>query len=117
MVRTFAAVAATAACSIALGCATPVPQSKVNSSAAAIQSAEQLGAVDDPRAAQHLQMARDQRNRGLSLINAGKNKEAGRMLDRAQADAELAYSLAGEANMRNEAARMLEEILFLRAKL
>lgn len=117
MIRTHASIAAIAACSIAVGCATPVPQSKISSSASAIKAAEGIGAADEPGAAEHLRLARNQRAQGLRLVDEGKNKEAGRVLSRAEADARVSYSLAGEAKTRNEAARMIEEIGAMRAKL
>ena len=57
-----------------------------------------------PKAALHLKMAQDQIVTAERLIRDGENGDAGLVLVRAQADADLALELARESQMRKDAA-------------
>jgi hypothetical protein len=80
----------------AAGCASNPPTAKLESSSAAIRAAEEVGATHVPRAALHLQLAKEQSDRANSLIKEHDNDQAEMLLQRAEADAELAVALARE---------------------
>ena len=59
------------------GCASSVPQERLQSAAAAIRAAEEVGADRQPQAALHLQLAKEQMSQANRLIEAGNGDEAG----------------------------------------
>jgi hypothetical protein len=80
---------------------------------AAIRGAEEVGARNVPKAALHLKMAQDQLKTAEALLADGEEKEAAVVLARAESDAELAITLAKEANIRvqaNEALKKTEQL-------
>ncbi len=77
---------------------------------AAIRSADELGAQQRPRAALHLALARDQLELAQRLIRDGRSEQANAVLERAESDAELAVTLAREAETRERARRALERV-------
>jgi hypothetical protein len=92
------------------GCASaPAPTARMASSQATIRAAEAVGAERVPRAALHLKYARDQVAEAQTLIRADENERAAAVLQRAEADAELALALTKEAQMRGEAQRAVAE--------
>lgn len=102
-------------CSVAalgqLGCGgAAVPQEQLTSAQAAVKGAEVAGAAEDPRAALHLKLAREQVEKAQALIANDDNEEAARLIERAQADADLALFLAREARGKQEAAGVREQI-------
>jgi hypothetical protein len=68
----------------------PLNQSKLAETQTALHVAETLGAENDPKAKQNLQLARDQTTKAKRLAEQGDGDEANLYLDRATADAELA---------------------------
>ena len=100
----------------ASGCATvQLPQQSLASSAASIRGAEELGAENVPEAKLHLQLARDQTEAARKLAANG-NERAPLVLARAQADADLALTLAREATVRKAAAKASEDLKELEAR-
>jgi hypothetical protein len=79
---------ATAACG-----GVPLNQSKLAQAQASLHAAETLGAEQDPKAKQSLQLARDQVARAKRLGADGDGEEGDLYLERATADAELASQL------------------------
>jgi hypothetical protein len=69
----------------------PARVSEVN---AAMRAAEEVGAGSNPKAELHLQLAKDEVAEANRLAKAGDEENARLLLDRAQADAELALQLA-----------------------
>jgi hypothetical protein len=101
----------------AAACAsTPAPHDKVASSAAAIRSADEVGAGSVPQGALYLQMAREEYERGRTLMRSGDNHEAAATLMRSQADAELALAVAREAKTRASAQQAVARVQALRAQ-
>jgi hypothetical protein len=101
--RTVAGLSAAAAVTIA-GCAgTPVPNSKVASSEAAIRAAQETGSGKVPQAALHLKLAEEQLQSAKALIRDNDNRRAEYVLMRAQADAELAIALSHVATSNVQA--------------
>ena len=87
-----------------------VPQESLTAAKAAVAGAEVGGAAAEPKAALHLKLAKEQLATAEKLIADGDNEEAGRVIDRAQADADLALSLAKESSSAKEAAETKEQL-------
>jgi Domain of unknown function (DUF4398) len=93
------------------GCASaPVPSDRVAASEASIRAAEEVGAQRVPAAALHLQLAREQADAARELIRQHQNERARYMLLRAEADAELALSMARGQAMQADAQRALDQV-------
>jgi hypothetical protein len=75
-----------------------------------LRAAEVAGAQNSPQSALHLKRAREQLDTGKGLIRDGENERAEWVLRRAQADADLALSLATEEVQRKKAAEAKEEV-------
>jgi len=98
-----------------VACASTTPPSeKEASSAATIRAASEIGAAQVPQAALYLKLAQEQLERGKAQMNDGDNQAAGYTLLRAQADAELALSLARENKTRSDAEQMIAKVHSLR---
>jgi hypothetical protein len=83
-----ALVLATSACGSA-----PLNQAKLSEAQTALHAAETLGAEQDPKAKQSLQLARDQIAKAQSLGKEGEGEQGDRYLEQATADADLASQL------------------------
>ena len=88
----------------------PPPHEREASSAAAIRSAEEVGAERIPQAALHLKLAHEQFDKGKALMSDGDNSRADYVLLRAQADAELALAFARENKTRTDAQTLIERV-------
>jgi hypothetical protein len=87
-----------ALCAVVIGCGgTTLPPAKAADTQAAITAAAAVGAESNPQAALHLKMARDQLRQAQGLTADGKDEEARLVLERAQADAEVAMMITREA--------------------
>jgi len=103
---------------LGVGCGSaPPPTARLTSSEAAIRAAREVGAPSDPKAALHLKLAEEQRQKAEALVKEGKNEEAEGLLMRAEADAELALALARSAQMKAEADKTMEQVQDLKKKL
>ena len=89
-----------AACAHAAG---PPQHAKAAFSEASIRTARALGADRVPDAAPRLEAAQDNLARALRLMDQGETEQADGLLVRAEADAELASTLAREAHARTDA--------------
>ena len=74
-----------------------LPPARVADTQSSISAAAAVGADQNPQAALHLKMARDQLKQAQSLLNDGKDEEASLVLKRADADAEVALMITREA--------------------
>jgi hypothetical protein len=74
-----------------------LPPAKVADTQSSISAAAAVGAENNPQAALHLKMARDQLRQAQELLNDGKDEEARLVLERADADAEVALMITREA--------------------
>jgi len=83
-------------CVVACG-GSSLPPAKVAETQSSISAAAAVGADQNPQAALHLKMARDQLSEAQVLIDSGKNDEARLVLERANADAEVALMITREA--------------------
>jgi hypothetical protein len=104
------AVVATA---IAAGCATSAPL-RTEASASGIRAAEELGASSVPRAALHLELARQELDQARGLAKEGEKDRAASMLLRADADAELAVLLSREETEKSDALAAVARVRQLR---
>jgi hypothetical protein len=109
MTRFIAAVFATA---LGTACATtgPAPRDRLAASEASYRGAQEAGAAGSPQANLHLKLAADEIAQARALMAQEKNEEAGRTLERARADAELAVGLAREAQARNDAQAAVDQV-------
>ena len=94
---------------VAAGCSSSPPL-RTESSTSAIRAAEAVGATDVPRAALHLQLAKEELDRAKVLAEKGDKDEAASLLMRAEADAELAILLSQEQGEKTEAAQAMERV-------
>lgn len=91
--------ASTVACTLLIAACggSALPPAKVADTQSSISAAAAVGAEQNPQAALHLKMARDQLSQAQGLINDGKNDQARLVLERANADAEVALMITREA--------------------
>lgn len=87
-----------------------IPADKLAQSQAAVRSAEEVGAANDPTAALHLKLAREQLDEARKQIRDNENERAEYLLVRAKADAELAMNLAREQKAKQDAAVMMQNV-------
>lgn len=90
------------------------PSPKAESSSAAIRAAEEVGATHDPRAALHLQLAKEQAENARRLTGPADKDRAERLMMRAQIDAELALALARSENEKAEARGAIDKLKTLK---
>ena len=102
------------ACAILLcsfGCGKEaLPAPKVAEAQSSISAAAAVGAEHNPQGALHLKMARDQLQIAESLAKDGKDDEARLLLERAEADAEIALMVTREEAARAEAQRAQQDV-------
>jgi hypothetical protein len=85
-------------------------QTRVAEVQSAVRAAEEVGANNQPKAALHLQLARDEANEARRLADDGDEENAALLLRRAQADAELALQLARTEQEQQKARQSWEKI-------
>lgn len=116
MIRTFVCFSIASGVAVACGGA-PVPHDQMSAAQAAVRAAEVGGAQSDPQAALQLKRANDQIAEAKARIEDGDNEEALRLLQRAEADAEVALVMAQEQSGRTAAMKAQQEVNELRAQL
>lgn len=102
-----------ALCAALVGCGTAsaaVPIERVTSPEASVSAAEALGAASSSQAQLHLQLAKEQLDKGKKLLAAGEAERADLMLMRADADALLAQALARENTAKLAAQQVIEQV-------
>ena len=109
-------VGCAAASALACGGAA-VPQETLTAAQASVKGAEVGGANENPKAQLHLKLANEQIEKAKKLIEDGENEEAARVIDRAQADADLALALAQQAKALKDAKEADEQLGKLKKKL
>jgi hypothetical protein len=100
---------AVGAAAIIAACATSAPL-HTEASTSGIRAAQEAGAADVPRAALHLQLAKEELEHAERMGADGKKVQATSMLMRAEADAELAVALSREDSERAEAKAALQRV-------
>lgn len=110
--------ASSAAALLHLGCGgAAVPQDQLSTAQATQKGAEVAGAAEDPKASLHLKLATEQIEKAKALIANGDNEQAASVIDRAQADAELAIVLAKQARATKEATEAREQVEELKQRI
>jgi len=94
------------------GCASAPLRTEASTSG--IRAAEEVGAPKVPKAALHLQLAKEELQHAKALAAKGDDEEAASLLQRAEVDAELAVALSREASEESEARAALERARQLR---
>lgn len=94
---------------ITAGCSSR-PELRTETSTSAIRAAEAVGVDDAPRAALHLQLAKESLARAQVMSEKGDQDEARSLLTRAEADAELAILLSREQSVKKDAALAVEQV-------
>ena len=107
-VASMTALAALAALGAACGSSFQPPTDRLAASEAAIRSAKELGAQNDPQAALHVKLADDQVATARNLMRDGEHRRADVVLQRAKSDAELAVVLTREKSAKTDAQRARE---------
>jgi regulator of protease activity HflC (stomatin/prohibitin superfamily) len=99
-----------------IGCGgLPPPNDQVAASQAAIRAAIEVGGTQEPQAALHLKLAREQMDRAKGLMEEGENEAALRVLQRAEADAELARALAKKSATQASAEEAKTKVVKLKS--
>jgi hypothetical protein len=93
-----------------------LPPAKSAETLASISAATAVGADNNPQGALHLKMARDQLKQAQTLSEDGNGEEAGLVIERAQADAELALVITREAQASNSLRKAQGEVEGLQNK-
>jgi len=100
-----------AAAAVADCAATPVPADKLARAQAAVRTAEAMPqASTDPRAAKHLQLAKEQLDHAKKLMTKGDNSAARWALMRAEADGEAALYLGHAQAAKSDAQTTLDQV-------
>lgn len=94
------------------GCGASVPL-RTEASTSGIRAAEEVGASNVPRAALHLQLAKEELAKAKGIANDGDKDQAASMLMRAEADAELAVALSRESTEKAEAIAAVDRVRHL----
>jgi hypothetical protein len=94
-------------------CATTPLRSEASTSE--IRAAEEVGAEKVPKAALHLQLAKEELAAAQALSANGEPEKAASMLTRAQADAELAVALSRQDSEKKEALEAMARVRELRS--
>jgi hypothetical protein len=99
-----------------LACAASnLPEQQLIDTEAAINAATEIDTgAENPEVSLHIMYARDQVKAAKELLDDGDEKRAEVMLERAQADAELALACARTARSRSEAKDAWHEVEELR---
>jgi chromosome segregation ATPase len=93
-----------------------VPSQKLINAQVAVRGAETAGAEQHPKAALHLKMARDQIAQAERFVDDDESEKAALVLDQAKADADMAYALSQEDQMRRQAEQAQARVEELRAQ-
>jgi len=99
------AMALLAACA-----STPIPADKYARSQASVKAAEELNAQNEPQAALHLKLAKQQLEQAKNLMKDGDNKNASLLLLRAESDGEAALNIARAKSAQVEAQQTIGQI-------
>ena len=108
-------VAALLAFGAGCGASYPAPTARMADSESAVRAAQEVGGQNEPQAALHLKLAQEQIDQAKQLLADGDNQRADFVLMRADADAELAVSLAREATARAAAKTAQDQLTQLKS--
>jgi hypothetical protein len=93
------------------GCASgPTFHQSSEAATSAIRAAEEVKSPESPRAALHLQLAKEELAGAKTLAEQGEKNQAVSLLSRAVADAELSVALSHEQTEQAEAAGAMAKV-------
>ncbi len=102
---------------LVVGCAAQqLPQQQLLDTTASIDSAQEIDQSRTPEVDLHVKLAQDQVEISRALLEDGEEDRAMRMLDRAQADAEVALALAKTSRSRAAAQTAWDDIAELQQR-
>ncbi|HJL15329.1 MAG TPA: DUF4398 domain-containing protein [Sandaracinaceae bacterium LLY-WYZ-13_1] len=102
---------------LAAGCGgAAVPTTARTDATAAVHTAREMDAAQQPEAAYHLELADEQLAEAEAHIDEGRMQEAERLLERAEADAELAVALTRRARTARDAEETMQRIEEMRER-
>lgn len=105
------------AATFVLGCGgAAIPTQQSAQAKASVRGAEEVGARNEPQAALHLQMARDEIAKAHQYMKKDKNGRARMALERAEIDAELAIALTRAASVQRRAQSAQQEVQELKQR-
>jgi hypothetical protein len=81
----------------------PAPQARLEAAQASARTAEAVGAAQVPQADLYLRLSKDEVQQAEALMREGKEARADGLLQRAEADAELATATARSEQARHQA--------------
>jgi hypothetical protein len=87
-----------------------VPAKQLAESESAIRAASEVGAQDNPQASLHLKIAKDHYTQAQAASKEGEQETAKRLLEKAEADAELALSLTRKEQASAKAQESKEKL-------
>ena len=87
-----------------------VPSLEAETCTGAIRAAEEVGGARSPKAALHLQLAKEEFEHARKLTAPDDREAADRLLRRAQADAELSMALARGETQKAEAQEGVDKL-------
>lgn len=96
---------------------TQIPSAKLVEAKADVRAARAVRADENPQAAMYLRLAQDKIDRAEGLIMDENYPAASSMLERAEADAELATAIAQEEAVRQRAEQAQERLRTLQSQL
>lgn len=88
----------------------PLSQARLAEAQSSVSAAEAVGAANQPKAALHLQLARDELSESRRLAAEGDGENASLLLDRARVDAELALQLARTEQEQQKARQAWQKV-------
>ena len=93
------------------GCSsTPPPIQRMTTAKASVKAAQELGADRIPKAQLHLQLAEEQVRHADELVDDGKMERADLLLQRANADAQLAIAIARQDAARDQLRQSVDQM-------
>lgn len=98
------------------GASAPPPTGRVASTEAAIRGAREVGAQAVPNASLHLRLSEEQVAKAKAAMAQEDNVRADILLQRAQADAELALALTRESTAAAQAKHSTDQVAQARVK-
>jgi hypothetical protein len=88
----------------------PPPVDQLATTQAAIRAAQEAGAAEDPQGKLHLKLAQEQVDKGKAFMDDDENERAALLLQRAEADAQLAHALAKKRASAEKAVEAVEDV-------
>ncbi|HXX29790.1 MAG TPA: hypothetical protein VEJ89_03635 [Myxococcaceae bacterium] len=105
------------ACALGTGCATAVPQAKIDGVQKSINGAADAVGSQSGVAADRLADAKREFDSAMQMAKSGSTDDALRVLEKSDSDAKLAQALGVEGTTRSQLQSVLDQIKTLKAQL